>query len=390
MIASTDEALVVHTADPPAVFDDAATAMAADSPAPRARAELELELESTALPLTYADRMKQEVDRFSVELDINNLPPIFHYWSHTYLRPELERFGYRNPEHFFEVEMAKLLASSDGRVCHFASLGSGNGDVEVQIAQALVAKGWRNFRIDCLELTAEMNERTAQLAASAGVAEHVDAVSVDLNNWRPSQRYAAIMANQSLHHMVELELILDAVKIALADDGCLLISDMIGRNGHQRWPEALAIVREFWRELPEHYRYNLQLKRAESEFMDWDCSSQGFEGIRAQDILPLLCERFAFELFLPFANVIDPFVDRSFGHHFNADAAWDRDFIDRVHARDAAELARGQVKPTHLIAVLTRSTGAVPRWRSGFSPEACIRRPEPVSPKSEPAPAVTD
>ena len=38
--------------------------------------------------------------------------------------------------------------------------------------------------------------------------------------------------------------------------GKFLISDMIGRNGHQRWPEALTIVHDFWRKLPPSYRFN--------------------------------------------------------------------------------------------------------------------------------------
>ena len=42
-----------------------------------------------------------------------------------------------------------------------------------------------------------------------------------------------------------------------------------------------------------------------------------FEGIRAQDILPLLVERFTFDEFIGFGNVIDPFVDRSFGPNFD-------------------------------------------------------------------------
>ncbi len=63
-------------------------------------------------------------------------------------------------------------------------------------------------------------------------------------------------------------------------------NDMIGRNGHQRWPEALEIVNQYWHELPEAYRYNKLLSRYEPEYMNWDCSTEGFEGIRAQDILP--------------------------------------------------------------------------------------------------------
>ena len=109
--------------------------------------------------------------------------------------------------------------------------------------------------------------------------------------------------------------------------------------------------------------------------MDWDCSNEGFEGIRAQDILPLCVDRFGFETFLAFANVVDPFIDRSFGHHFDANGAWDRDFIDRVHARDEAEIRAGRIKPTHMMAVMTNDRGATPRIRDGLTPAGCVRVP---------------
>src|SRR5689334_1941502 len=108
---------------------------------------------------------------------------------------------------------------------------------------------------------------------------------------------------------------------------------IIGRNGHLRWPEALEIIQEFWPYLPPSHRSNHQLQRYEAMFEDWDCSIEGFEGIRAQDILPLLSERFHFDWFIPYGNVIDPFVERGFGHNFDANVDWDRDFIDRVHQR---------------------------------------------------------
>jgi SAM-dependent methyltransferase len=213
-----------------------------------------------------------------------------------------------------------------------------------------------------------MLERGTQLAQTDGLADKVVPLQADFNEWQPVGRYDGIIAHQSLHHVVALEHLFDAVGAALAPHGRFIVSDMIGRNGHQRWPEALAIVREFWRELPSAYRYNRQLKRQEDEFLDWDCSTEGFEGIRAQDILPLLVERFGFDMFLGFANVIDPFIDRGFGPNFSADSQSDREFIDHVHERDQAEIAAGSIKPTHMFAVMR--CGAEP---SGIGATAAAR-----------------
>jgi hypothetical protein len=158
-----------------------------------------------------------------------------------------------------------------------------------------------------------------------------------------------------LHHVVDLENLFDTIRKCLNEHGYFITSDIIGRNGHMRWPEALAQVNELWRELPERYHYNHQLRRMEPEYENWDCSKEGFEGIRAQDVLPELLKRFNFAFYAGFGNVIDIFVDRSFGHNFDANDAHDRAFVDRVHAIDEAGFQSGSLTPTHMLAVMSPS-----------------------------------
>ncbi|HEX7914303.1 class I SAM-dependent methyltransferase, partial [Rudaea sp.] len=266
------------------------------------------------------------------------------------------------------------------RRARFVSIGAGNCDVEVRIAQRLRERGIEDFTIECLELNHLMRERGAALAHEAGLSAHVLPADGDFNRWQPQGQYDAIIANQSLHHVVNLEGLFDAIASAISERGVFATSDIIGRNGHQRWPEALAIVREFWRELPIDYRYNLQLLRREKTFRDWDCSREGFEGIRAQDILPLLIERFDFDFFFAHSNLIDAFIDRSFGPHFDAESERDRVFIDRVQARDEAEILAGNITPTHMLAVLRRKDGcgdsgnAIRTWKH-LTPAFCLRKP---------------
>jgi hypothetical protein len=122
----------------------------------------------------------------------------------------------------------------------------------------------------------------------------------------------------------------------------------------------------------------------EELFEDWDCSVEGFEGVRSQDILPLLECNFHFEVFLPFGNAIDPFVDRTFGPNFRAAAEWDRNFIDQVHVRDELEIGTGRIKPTHMLAVATLEPQEKPLlFGSSLTPAACIRDPLTVVHRSE-------
>lgn len=323
----------------------------------------------------YAARIAAETWIFEGQTEVHDLPPIFHYWSNTWLRPQLEAFGFSNPDEFFTLYIERASGDAQGPI-RIASIGCGNCDTEVRVAKLLVARGIEDFVIDCVDINKTMLERGRALAAEAGVSAQIAPAPGDFNAWRPLHAYAVVMANQSLHHVVNLEGLFAAIESCLSPTGRFITSDMIGRNGHMRWPEAMAIIHEFWRELPESYRWNVQLRRHEELYEYWDCSKEGFEGIRAEDILPLLLERFDFEFFLPYGNLIDPFIDRGFGPHFDADAEWDRDLIDRVHARDDAEIVAGNVTPTHMMAVMRRRpyAGEV-RQRAHLSPKLCVRRP---------------
>ena len=330
---------------------------------------------------TYAAKIAQEQAIFATQINVHDLPSIFHYWSNKYLRQMQEPFGFSNPDQFFETCLARAFHAAAQRPARFVSIGAGNCDAEVRLAVALKQQGMSDFVLECIDINPHMLERGRALASEAGVALQVLPLQGDFNAWRPQQQFDAVIANQSLHHVLNLENLFDAIHAALAPGGTFITSDMIGRNGHQRWPEALAIVQEFWNELPKHYRYNVQLKRQEHKFQNWDCSQQGFEGIRAQDVLPLLIQRFDFEFFLGFANIIDPFIDRSFGHHFNANTEWDRDFIDRVHARDEAEMLAGSLKPTHMLAVMRKDYSGTTNYWKHLTPQFCARASnlEPVA-----------
>ncbi|MFA5684173.1 MAG: class I SAM-dependent methyltransferase [Lysobacteraceae bacterium] len=323
---------------------------------------------------SYGARLEQELAIFADQVDVNALPDIFHYWSNKYLRPMQEEYGYSNPDQFFAHYLGRAISADARPQRVIYSLGAGNCDTEVRVAKLLREAGHSRFRLICLDANPAMLERGRQLAAGEGLADCVIPTRADLNRWQPDTPATAVMANQSLHHFVELETIFDAVQRALPPGAPFVISDMIGRNGHQRWPEALVHVQRFWQELPAAYRYNLQLRRQENTFKDWDCSVAGFEGIRAQDILPLLRERFHFHTFIGFANLVDPFIDRSFGHHFDAQADWDRDFIDRVHALDESLLLAGEITPTHMMAVVANQPCAgPPQFSRGLDPARCVR-----------------
>jgi SAM-dependent methyltransferase len=334
----------------------------------------------------YQARLAKEKNFFKTREAVHALPDIFHYWSNKYIRPKLAAVGFQGWKELFSDSLLNQCERRAGDATRFLSIGCGNCDLEIELALKLRASGHSQFVIDCLDVNETLLEQGQLAAAGHGISDQVNIVRGDFNEWRPACEYDGVIAMEALHHVLNLEGLLAGLRESLRPGGCFVISDMIGRNGHLRWPEALLIVHEFWRKLPPSYRYNHQLQRYEELFEDWDCSQVGFEGVRSQDILPLLIENFHFERFVAFGNVIDPFVDRSFGHNFDAAAEWDRAFIDLVHQRDEEEIAAGRIKPTHMYAVLGTAADQPAIFLDPLSPAFCIRWPDaadqgPTSPK---------
>lgn len=322
----------------------------------------------------YEQKLALELKIYENMVNVANLPEIHGYWANVYVRPLLEQFDFANEDQFYLNHIEQVLREAGGRTIRILNLGSGNCQLEVGLALALQQKGHQAFTIECMDLNPAMLARGEALAKEKGVEGHLRFTAMDINKLQLSSTYDVVLANHALHHFVQLEHIFDQIKTHLRPEGFFLTHDMIGRNGHMRWPEALEVVNALWSELPDRCKYNQMLKRHEPQYINIDCSSQGFEGIRAQDILPLLIQRFEFDLFVPFGNVIDVFVDRSFGHNFDANDKWATDFIDRVQRIDQELIESGKLKPTHMYAAMRVTKAERLRIHKHLTPEFCVRQ----------------
>lgn len=323
--------------------------------------------------LEYADRLKGELANFRNVQNVHGLPDIFHYWSQKYLLPKFVALNIPGVTELFVRYVADACRVKPGEMCHVASLGTGNCEAEVAMAEQLVASGITRFQLDCIEVNPQMLARGRALASSKQMLPYLKFVESDVKHWECDKQYSVIVANQSLHHFQDLEVLFGKVRLAIGHSGVFVVSDVIGRNGHMRWPEALGVVQEVWRTMPDRYKYNHLLSRYEPMYENWDCSVGGFEGIRAQDILPLLTHTFKFEMFLAYGNIIDIFIDRAFGHNFDAQVDVDRAFIDRIAQLDEELLAAGTIKPTHLIASMRNSSTMNRQVYRHFTPDFCLR-----------------
>jgi hypothetical protein len=221
-----------------------------------------------------------------------------------------------------------------------------------------------------------MLERGRRLARERRLSDRFDFAETDIKDWKPRETYTTIIAHYSLHHIVELEALFDAIHRSLDDEGFFLTQDMIGRNGHMRWPEALEIFLGLWATLDARHKFNHATGEYEPVYENYDSSREGFEGIRAQDILPLLIKRFHFDCFLGFNNLISVFIDRNFGPNFDPGDARDRHFIDFVSGLDDYFIEVGKIKPTQMIAAMVKRSVKRPRVYKHLTPEFCLRPPD--------------
>lgn len=75
-----------------------------------------------------------------------------------------------------------------------------------------------------------------------------------------------------LHHIVELEGLFARVAEQLHPEGAFAVYDMIGRNGHMRWPELRPLTRRLWAMLPTEKRFDHGFGRLAPFLQDWDCA----------------------------------------------------------------------------------------------------------------------
>jgi len=327
----------------------------------------------------YEQRLARERETFAAQEAVHgDLPPSAHHWAARHLTPKLAALGVPGIDELITGQIAERASRLDRDVV-VLSLGSGNGDQELSWLRTLRADGVENVRLRLLELNTDMQARASGAAAELGVADRVELVTADFNTWRAETEHDVVVGFHALHHVLDLEHLYGQIRDSLDRDGVLVVHDMIGRNGHRRWPEALEVVDRIWATLPPELRRSSLTGAIDEQFVDIDCAADGFEGIRAQDVLPVLLEYLHPSLFLGYANVIDPFTDRIYGHNIDMGNPTHVALLDHLGDLDDSLLDLGIVTPTHLTALFHPTVQPVRAYGSR-TPERSVRDTSVVDP----------
>ena len=304
-------------------------------------------------------KTNEELKIFESNINIHDLPSSFHYMSKKFIRDELvNNIGVPSFDDLVlrYIELIKnQKAETDIKIL---SLGSGNCHLEVNLALRCNFQG----KIYCYELNQQMLERGRQFAGEKGLS-NFEFVNADVNEINIQQYFDIIIACHSLHHFVELEHIFTEVNKCMTEESYFIINDMIGRNGHMFWDNTFYICNAIWNTFPKELKYNHQLKQYFEKRIQWDCSVEGFEGIRAQDILPLLDKYFKFKDFAPFFSVMHNFVGRDFGHNFDLENNLHIALLDMIGSYDHFALIKKILKPCQLIATMVKKNVKVSDYK---------------------------
>jgi SAM-dependent methyltransferase len=301
----------------------------------------------------YQRQVASEIRQFANTPRIVERPAALRWWYERYQIPRLQAvFGAANELEVIAAAIGDAVRRTG--LTDVISLGASDGVIEVGIIEAAIRQGQPWFRIHGLELSPILVASGRQRAAEMGLAERLFLHQADLNRGVPDWLdgpVAAVSVTSVLHHVVELETLFDSVLRVLHPQGSFVVEDVVGRNGHRRWPEVLGLVRAIWATLPEALRFDHVRGRPDRWYEDWDYATEGFEGQRAQDVLPLLLQRFVPERAHVWGCLVEMLIGDCFAANFNPDVPEHAAYIDRVQQLEDRILEARLTTPTAIFGV---------------------------------------
>jgi SAM-dependent methyltransferase len=308
-------------------------------------------------PTTYSRSVEREIAVFEGQQSLHDHGPSFHQYTRVAVKPAVElAFGRHDVHEIYAESISSAVARSG--IDSVISLGCGDGAQERKVLRAAARLGLTPFRILGLELAPAVAERANAATEREGLADQMRVIVHDLNTGLPGDGdIAAVMAHHVLHHIIALESLFGFVSQRLHPEGVFVTFDMIGRNGHMRWPEVRPVMRKLWSLIPEAQRYDHVFGKLNRYYQDWDCSIEGFEGTRAQDILPLLAEHFSIGRFAAWGGLADAFVSPRFAPNFDANRPEDCAFLDYISKLEVALLDARATTPASMAAEFRSKRG---------------------------------
>ena len=189
------------------------------------------------------------------------------------------------------INHSASLLTSFSKPIKALSVGCGFGIIERTLRRQDFCQNIHG--VDVAENAIESARKTAHAEGLDGLSYEV----ADLNTAKfPSETYDVVYAHAALHHIFQLEHVLDEIKQTLKPGGLFVVYEYIGPSQMQFPRRDLELADIFLKVIPERYRKVQKRggikKEAFRSSLDSMNSSDPSEGIRASEIVPLIASRF--------------------------------------------------------------------------------------------------
>ncbi|MBF8249185.1 MAG: Methyltransferase type 12 [Bacteroidetes bacterium] len=165
----------------------------------------------------YQDLLEQEARHWG---DVKPDPQNPQIWDHAVLQ-----------EIFFGAQRRHLIDRVVANGPAILELGSGEGHLALDLAR-------RKLRVTAIDLSSERINRARSKAAKTKLKVRFQVG--DLNTMRLAKnRYDCVVANGSLHHILNLDHLLDEARKSLKPKGSLVVFDFIGMGAFRKTVAAI-------------------------------------------------------------------------------------------------------------------------------------------------------
>jgi SAM-dependent methyltransferase len=239
-------------------------------------------------------------------------------------------------------------------VPHALSLGCGYGVLERHALSVGIAE-----RFDAFDISPEAVEVAAREAEKVGFGglTHYEASDLNTVEFEP-ERYGAVFAAQTLHHIDALEHLLDQIQGALTPGGLFVVQEYVGPKRFQFPEERLQLMNALLLTLPESHRRNLRTGRLKTEVIrpvERDVYKvDPSESIRSDEILGLVEERFEIVYRADFGGTLLHYVLADIAGNFDPADPRDVALIDLVCLYEQTLIEQG-VLPSDFTYVVARA-----------------------------------
>jgi SAM-dependent methyltransferase len=251
----------------------------------------------------------------------------YRYWqAHPVTQRHINRLITGDPDESW-LPFAKRRFLPDG-ADHGLSLGCGSGWAEREALRLGVCR-----TLDAFDISEEAIDVAREQAVAAGLGERVRYGQADLNKLELAPAaYDVVLAAQMLHHIEDLEHLLDQVASSLRPGGIVLVNEYVGAARFQWLDKTEYLMNRLLDVLPPDKKVNPfngfvkeRIERAPAEAI---AEADPSESIRSDEIVQLLESRFDVLYRADFGGTLLQFLLADIAANFSPDDPKDVALLD--------------------------------------------------------------